>query len=407
MGVMLDTVGQWIASYLQKEVPGYEPFTPSDPEHLRGVIQPGDVLLVEGNNRISGIIKYLTQSTWSHAALYVGPVDGASEPDGEPHVLIEANIGEGVTSAPLSKYFSYHTRMCRPVGLSYEDRITVCRYAINRIGFGYDTKNIVDLMRFLIPLPIPQRWRRRMIAFGSGDPTKIICSALIAQAFDAVRYPILPKITQAGSRRARREILHIRDSSLYMPRDFDISPYFEIVKPTIVNGFDYLNLHWADKQKPLEEVAGEFGVFQEEVWSPSIVPEEADETTTVSDTEVTVVEIEETVVEETLADHQAAGAGRRRGILERPDQLRGRHRAGDAAAVVGGVAGDDEAGRGALAGHHRGHPGRDRAVAGRVGDQPAGPGDAQRGARGRHWHSFTCGTAAAQTARWAVQARSR
>src|SRR6187551_3558119 len=198
MGFVLDTVGKWIAAYLQKELPGYEPFTPSDPEHLRGLIQEGDVLLVEGNNRISGIIKYLTQSTWSHAALYVGPVGGASEPDGEPHVLIEANIGEGVTSAPLSKYFPYHTRLCRPVGLSYEDRTTVCRYAINRIGFGYDTKNIVDLMRYLIPLPVPQRWRRRMIAFGSGDPTKIICSALIAQAFDAVRYPILPKITRAA-----------------------------------------------------------------------------------------------------------------------------------------------------------------------------------------------------------------
>jgi hypothetical protein len=312
MGVMLDTVGQWIASYLQKEVPGYEPFTPSDPEHLRGVVQPGDVLLVEGNNRISGIIKYLTQSTWSHAALYVGPIDGAFEPDGEPHVLIEANIGEGVTSAPLSKYFSYHTRMCRPVGLSYEDRHTVCRYAINRIGFGYDTKNIVDLMRFLIPLPVPQRWRRRMIAFGSGDPTKIICSALIAQAFDAVRYPILPKITQAGSRRARREILHIRDSSLYMPRDFDISPYFEIVKPTIVKGFDYLSLHWADKQKPLEEVAGEFGVFQEEIWSPPLVPEALDETTPFpnSSGEMTVVEeavIEETIVEEIVVEETASG----------------------------------------------------------------------------------------------------
>jgi hypothetical protein len=171
MGVVLDTVGKWIAGYLQKEVPGYEPFTPSDPEHLRSVMQPGDVLLVEGNNRVSGIIKYLTQSTWSHAALFVGPIDGATEPNGEPHVLIEANIGEGVTSAPLSKYFPYHTRVCRPVGLSYEDRTTVCRYAINRIGFGYDTKNILDLMRFLFPLPIPQRWRRRMIAFGSGDPT--------------------------------------------------------------------------------------------------------------------------------------------------------------------------------------------------------------------------------------------
>jgi hypothetical protein len=131
-------------------------------------------------------------------------------------------------------------------------------------------------MRFLIPLPVPQRWRRRMIAFGSGDPTKIICSALIAQAFDAVRYPILPKITRAASRKARREILHIRDSSLYMPRDFDISPYFEIVKPTIVNGFDYTALHWADKQKPLREVAGEIAMFPE-LKSPPLVPEEIDE----------------------------------------------------------------------------------------------------------------------------------
>src|SRR5216684_2958780 len=234
MGAVLDTVGQLIAGYLQKEVPGYEPFTPSDPEHLRGIIEQGDV------------------------------------------VLIEANIGEGVASAPLSKYYPYHTRLCRPVGLSFEDRDTVCRYAINRIGFGYDTQNILDLMRYLFPMPIPQRWRRRMIAFGSGDPTKIICSALIAQAFDAVRYPILPKITRAGSRQARREILHIRDSSLYMPRDFDISPYFEIVKPTIVQGFDYTALHWADKQKPLQEVAGQFGVFPETI-SPPIVPEEIDE----------------------------------------------------------------------------------------------------------------------------------
>src|SRR6202023_3488400 len=74
MGVILDTVGKWIANYLQQEVHGYEPFTPSDPDLLRSVIEPGNVLLVEGNNRISGIIKYLTQSTWSHAALYVGPI---------------------------------------------------------------------------------------------------------------------------------------------------------------------------------------------------------------------------------------------------------------------------------------------------------------------------------------------
>jgi Permuted papain-like amidase enzyme, YaeF/YiiX, C92 family len=304
MGVMLDWIGQLLAGYLQKEVPGYEPFTPSDPEQLRSIIEPGDVLLVEGNNRISGIIKYLTQSTWSHSALYVGAIDGAQEEDGEPHVLIEAYVGDGVISAPLSKYFSYHTRLCRPVGLSYEDRTAVCRYAINRIGFGYDTKNILDLMRYLIPLPIPQRWRRRMIALGSGDPTKMICSALIAQAFETVRYPILPRITRAGSRAARREILHIRDSSLYMPRDFDISPYFEIVKPTIVRGFDYTTLHWADKQKPLQEVAGELGVFPDTLGSPPLVPEEIDEEAPAPAEEVTVeVEVATVIERFTVEEH--------------------------------------------------------------------------------------------------------
>ena len=104
MGVVLDTVGQWIAGYLQKEVPGYEPFTPSDPEHLRGIMEPGDVLLVEGTNRVSGIIKYLTQSTWSHGALFVGPIDGAVEDDGEPHVLIEAirRLAADAVAEPLS-----------------------------------------------------------------------------------------------------------------------------------------------------------------------------------------------------------------------------------------------------------------------------------------------------------------
>ena len=255
MGVVLDTIGKLIAGYLQKEVPGYEPFTPSDPEHLRSIAEPGDVLLVEGNSRISGIIKYLTQSTWSHAALYVGPIDGARDETGEAHDLIEANVGEGVVSAPLSKYFRFHTRICRPVGLTADDCVTVCAYAVGRVGCGYDVKNITDLLRYLIPLPVPQRWRRRMIAMGSGDPTRIICSALIADAFAAVRYPILPKITLARSLQALEQILEIRHSSLYCPRDFDISPYFSVVKPTIRQGFNYKALHWADLPRAIEGVS--------------------------------------------------------------------------------------------------------------------------------------------------------
>lgn len=253
MSRMLDAIGRLIARYLDEPVAGYEPFTPSDPDALRASLQPGDVLLVEGNARISGVIKYLTQSTWSHSALYVGPLHGRDGADGEPHVLIEANAGEGVVSAPLSKYIRFHTRICRPVGLTETDCTMVCAYAVDRLGFAYDLKNIIDLMRYLVPLPVPQRWRRRLIALGSGDPTRLICSALIADAFSAVRYPILPKIRLTSSRQAREEILEIRHSSLYCPRDFDISPYFNVVKPTIAKGFDYKALHWADLPLPLAE----------------------------------------------------------------------------------------------------------------------------------------------------------
>jgi hypothetical protein len=250
MGLMVDRVGRFIAHYLEKPEHGYEPYTPSEPDALRATLMPGDVLLVEGSNHISGVIKYLTQSTWSHAALYVGPIGDRETPDGEPLVLVEANIGQGVVAAPLSKYARFHTRICRPTGLTDEDRARVCAYASERIGFDYDLKNIIDLLRYLFPLPVPQRWRRRMIALGSGHPTRIICSALIAQAFEAVRYPILPKVTRLDSEVARRDILEIRHSSLYAPRDFDISPYFEVVKPTIRRGFDYKAMAWADVPAP-------------------------------------------------------------------------------------------------------------------------------------------------------------
>jgi hypothetical protein len=246
MSWVADRVGRVLARYLEKPAQGYKPFVPSDPQALRAALQPGDVLLIEGSNHIAGVIKYLTQSTWSHAALYCGPIGDRVSTDGEPLVLVEANIGEGVVAAPLSKYIRYHTRICRPIGLTADDRARVCAYAAERIGFDYDLKNIIDLMRYLFPLPVPQRWRRRMIALGSGHPTRIICSALIAQAFENVRYPILPKVMLIANEAAREELLEIRHSSLFAPRDFDISPYFQVVKPTITKGFDYKAMAWAD-----------------------------------------------------------------------------------------------------------------------------------------------------------------
>jgi hypothetical protein len=247
----LDKLGAFLAHRLQEESSGYQPFTPSDPTTLRRVLEPGDILLIEGNQYLSNAIKYLTQSTWSHAALYVGDVLPQDSSGGPRPQLIEVVLGDGCIASPLEKYSTYNTRICRPVALVPEDRGKIIEFMISRLGTRYDTKNIFDMLRYFWPTPpVPVRWRRRMIAFGSGEPTRAICSTLIAEAFAAISYPILPEITLAPGRTAaqsdysRREILHIRHHSLFTPRDFDLSPYFEVVKPTIEHGFDYKRLQW-------------------------------------------------------------------------------------------------------------------------------------------------------------------
>jgi len=243
----LRKIGQRIAEKLNNQSSGYQPYTPSDFQTLSRILMPGDILLVEGDARVSNAIKYLTQSTWSHAAIYVGdvlPVPGSGQ---DRPRLIEVNLGEGCVAVPLTKYESFNTRICRPVGLAEKDRAAVVGFMVERLGLSYDLRNIFDLMRYLFPTPpVPVRWRRRMIALGSGDPTRAICSSLIAQAFQSINYPILPSVTRCKDMCdfARREIYHIRHHSLFTPRDFDLSPYFEVVKPTLTQAFDFKSLYW-------------------------------------------------------------------------------------------------------------------------------------------------------------------
>lgn len=250
-------VGRSFVSYLTEQVRS-EPLTPSDPEALRRTLEVGDVVLIAGRSRVSAVIRRMTSSIWSHAALYVGDMLEVWEPDGERHTLVEMEIGIGCASAPLSKYASEQTRICRPFDLDLPERERVARYCILRLGYEYDLKNIFDLMRYLTPLPlISHSMGRRVLMLGSGLPTRAICSSLIARAFDQVRYPILPRIETVTDEGARREILHIRHHSLYMPRDFDISPYFQIVKPTLVQGFDYRKVEWAERRSKARAVPPE------------------------------------------------------------------------------------------------------------------------------------------------------
>ena len=227
MNFVARKVGGWLSRYLSRENKRDAIGIPNDLEAMRQCLQRADVVLVEGNTKFSTAIKYLSQSTWSHAMLYIG--------NGE---FIEADVSKGIIRSDIGELKGYHTRICRPIGLTQDDIDAVCYHAVSKLGGTYDLRNVFDLIRYLVPvLPFPARHRRKLLAFGSGDPTKAVCSTLVAEAFESVNYPILPKLGRAMR-------LQKRHYTLITPRDFDVSPYFKVVKPTVELGFDFRAFAW-------------------------------------------------------------------------------------------------------------------------------------------------------------------
>jgi hypothetical protein len=252
MNFAAQRIGQALARYLAKPQHVHSTSIPADFSALANCLRPADVLLVEGHSKISAAVKYLTQSTWSHAALYVGDTLGLHNPAGEALCVIEADMLKGVRAVALSEFAGLHCRVCRPLSLRPDEAAVVVEHARRRLGHQYDLKNILDLVRFLLPTPpVPQQWRRRMLTMGSGDPTRAICSTLIAGAFEEVAYPVLPIIERRSTQDPLcplcvDEILHVRHHSLFVPRDFDVSPYFQVINPILAQGFDHHALQWHD-----------------------------------------------------------------------------------------------------------------------------------------------------------------
>ena len=251
-GPLMRRLADWVGDFLSRPLRDFDPPAAYSAAQLTAVLQPGDVLLVEGNLRISSLIKVITRSTWSHGALYVGPQAGG-DPD-DPPCLVEAELGEGVILSPLSKYATFHTRICRAIRLKPDDRERIVQHALSRVGHGYDFKNVVDLARLRLARDsITAIVKRGLNALGSGEPTRAICSTLIAQAFQSVRYPILPtrrRVPCGGAAGAEpddcfEDAWEHRHFSHFTPGDFDISPYFTVVKPPPPDDFDYTRLNWA------------------------------------------------------------------------------------------------------------------------------------------------------------------
>jgi hypothetical protein len=261
---------------LTKPVTTYDLRSHNDFDRLKQHIRKGDVLLVEGDQRVSAVIKYLTQSSWSHAALYVG--DELVRRGGElrefaladcgdeaQHVLVEALV-DGVVAAPISKYATCNVRLCRPHRLRSQDLAAILDDAIGAIGWRYDLRNIVDLAIHLLRLSILPPRQLDALWLGSGTGSQVICTSLLGRLFHRVNFPVLPSVTFSeppeqkevarwslwrGRRRGRSlyaGVFHRRHPTLLTPRDFDLSPYFDIVKFNVIadRAFDYQLIAWAD-----------------------------------------------------------------------------------------------------------------------------------------------------------------
>ncbi len=239
-----DAIANWLISYLTGDLPGYQRRVPNDLARMRETMEPCDILLVEGNSRISQMIMYLTQSSWSHASIYIGDAllrwggphaAEALERFGEEatSLLIESDMVNGVTVRPLSKYQDRNIRVCRPHGLLIDDRDRVLAVVLSHLGVRYDRRNIFDLARYLTPFHLlPRKFRRRPFYFGTSGSREVICSALIAKAFYKANYPIQPMIRVANpvANDLGRTRIMARHPSYIMPRDFDLSPNFEVLK---------------------------------------------------------------------------------------------------------------------------------------------------------------------------------
>jgi hypothetical protein len=232
-----------LMTWLTNEPPSTE-IMPYDFNRLKYEIRPGDVLLIEGRSRVSHIIRTITQSSWTHTALYIGRLIDIEDEETQnlirQHIDVKENVrlvvedilDRGTVISTLSSYRNHHIRICRPIGISPSDLRVVIQYVLKSVGQPYNVRQILDLARFLLPWTImPRRWGSSLFRRSSGEPESGVCSSLIAKAFTAVQFPILPFIKSDNE---GIEIFH-RNPYLFAPKDFDYSPYFEIIKYPLFN----------------------------------------------------------------------------------------------------------------------------------------------------------------------------
>lgn len=262
----------------------------SDYDRIRAELKLCDVILVEGRSVADDVVRDITCCQWTHSLLYIGRLMDIEDPDVrtlirqhidcEPDMalVIDTRLGDGVQVRLFSDFEREHMRLCRPKGVADKDLIQVIRYAVSRLGTDREVTELPDLAKFYFPWGlIPLNWRLALFRYNPGTHSRLMSSNLIADAFGFIQFPIMPLVKTTGRNGAQ---LFRRTPRLCLPKDIDLSPYFDVVKYPFIDFSNYsgenllpwkgsgvvsgedssLQLHYRQKSEaPLRMVVGDSG----------------------------------------------------------------------------------------------------------------------------------------------------
>ena len=234
---------------------------------------------MKGRTRASKVIRYLTQSNWTHATLYIGrlydieskqlreKIRSQYSGNEEDQLIIESELGQGTVIRSLTVYEKENIRICRPKDFNYNDSQKIMFHVISQLGKQYSIRQIFDLMRFLLPYRLmPRKIGSSLFVFHSGSASKTICSSMIAEAFCLVKFPIMPLVKVIDNKNQIK--FYHRNPKLCTPKDFDYSPYFRIIKyPFFDSCFikSYSELPWSDQDNLNKEDGRIFYMTQQQL----------------------------------------------------------------------------------------------------------------------------------------------
>lgn len=211
-----------------------------DFNQARHLLEPTDVVLIDANTLADRKIKAISGSRWSQAYLYIGrlhdirnsslraAVNEHLNCQSDTQLMLKVDLVKGIHITTISELRQQTFRICRPRGLSEEDKQSVINYAISRMSPQAKHAWWPAVRLMLVPWRLlSAKWRLRMFRYLSGRRLRRAVGGTVGDAFSFIQFPILPLVKGEEESTSK---LYRQYPFIFFAADFDLSPYFDVVK---------------------------------------------------------------------------------------------------------------------------------------------------------------------------------